>query len=50
MRSGTLRVKQLDLTSDSGSICVELINGLAEGGAVFREVPVHNYARRFGNS
>ena len=46
----TTLVKQLDLQSDSGSICVELIAGLADLGAVFREVPVHHYARRFGKS
>ena len=43
-------VKQLDLQSDSGSICVELISGLADRGAVFAEVPVQHYARLFGSS
>jgi hypothetical protein len=46
----TTLVKQLDLKSDSGSICVELIVGLDGLGAVFCEVPVHHYARRFGKS
>ena len=46
----TTLVKQLDLQSDSGSICVELIVGLDGLGAVFCEVPVHHYARRFGKS
>jgi glycosyltransferase involved in cell wall biosynthesis len=41
---------QLDLHSDSGSICVELISGLAQVGARFREVPVAHYSRRFGRS
>ena len=43
-------LKQLNLRSNSGSICVELITGLADLGAVFREVPVNHYARRFGKS
>ncbi len=46
----TYLVKELDLRSDSGSVCVELIAGLADRGAVFREVAVHHYARRFGKS
>ena len=46
----TALVKQLDLTTDSGAICVELITGLAGLGARFEEVPVTHYARRFGRS
>lgn len=46
----TEAVKRLDLRSDSGSICVELIVGLAAGGATFAEVPVNHYPRRFGQS
>ena len=44
------RVQKLSLTSDSGSICVELIHKLQAGGCVFREVPVHHYERPFGKS
>jgi glycosyltransferase involved in cell wall biosynthesis len=43
-------VKRLVLESDSGSVCVELISKLADLGAVFAEVPVPHYARRFGTS
>jgi glycosyltransferase involved in cell wall biosynthesis len=48
MRSSLL--KQLDLISDSGSICVELVSGLDRLGARFREVPVLHYSRQFGKS
>lgn len=46
----TSMVQQLDLRSDSGSICVELICGLADLGATFREVPVSHHRRQFGRS
>ena len=46
----TALVKQLDLTADSGAICVELISGLAGLGARFEEVPVVHYSRQFGRS
>ena len=48
MRSSLLN--QLDLISDSGSICVELVSGLDRLGARFREVPVPHYSRQFGKS
>ena len=46
----TRLIKDLDLKLDSGSICVELVMGLADAGARFREVPVPHYARQFGKS
>lgn len=38
------------LRSTSGSICVELVKHAQRAGAEFREVSVHHYARRFGES
>ncbi|MBI4032985.1 MAG: glycosyltransferase family 2 protein [Candidatus Blackburnbacteria bacterium] len=43
-------VKRLKLKSDSGSICVELIKKAQRAGAKFRQVSVHHYERRFGQS
>ena len=41
---------QLQLRSDSGSICVEMLKGLQELGCAVAEVPVHHYARVAGRS
>ena len=46
-RSLLLRLK---LKSDSGSICVELVKKAQKAGARFRQVSVHHYPRKFGNS
>ncbi len=43
-------VKKLDLKSNSGSICVELVKKAQRAGAKYRQVSVHHYERRFGNS
>ena len=40
----------IELRSNSGSICVELVKHAQRAGAGFREVSVHHYARRFGTS
>ena len=40
----------IELRSNSGSICVELVKHAQRAGAGFREVSVHHYARRFGES
>jgi glycosyltransferase involved in cell wall biosynthesis len=40
----------IDLESTSGTICVELIRKLQDGGARFAEVGVHHYDRPFGSS
>lgn len=40
----------LDLRSEGGSICVELVKGLQAAGAVFAEVPVRHLPRREGKS
>jgi len=38
------------LRSNSGSICVELVKHAQRAGAGFREVSVHHYARKWGQS
>jgi glycosyltransferase involved in cell wall biosynthesis len=38
------------LRSNSGSICVELVKDAQRAGAGFREVSVHHYARKWGQS
>lgn len=43
-------IKKIVLNSDSGSICVELVKKSQRAGAKFRQVSVHHYERRFGNS
>jgi glycosyltransferase involved in cell wall biosynthesis len=43
-------VDQLRLTSNSGSICAELVKKAERAGAGFREVSVHHYARESGAS
>lgn len=41
---------RITLTSNSGSICSELVKKAERAGATFREVSVHHYARRSGGS
>lgn len=43
-------LERVVLTSLSGAICVELVKKLQNKGARFREVTVHHYDRKFGNS
>ncbi len=43
-------LSKLVLKSDSGSICVELVKRAEKAGAKFRQVSVHHYPRKFGNS
>lgn len=43
-------VKKLNLRSNSGSICVELVKRAQRAGAKFRQVSVHHFERRFGES
>ncbi len=43
-------IKKLDLKSNSGSICVELVKKAQKVGAKFRQVSVHHYPRVFGQS
>ena len=41
---------RIDLRSNSGSICVELVKKAQRAGAQFREVSVHHYSRQHGES
>lgn len=43
-------VERLNLTSDSGTICVELVRGIELTGCEVREVGVHHYPRPYGRS
>jgi glycosyltransferase involved in cell wall biosynthesis len=43
-------LNRIVLKSSSGSICVELVKQAQRAGAQFREVSVHHYARRSGES
>ncbi len=43
-------LQSIELHRNSGSICVELVKHAQRAGAGFREVSVHHYARRFGQS
>lgn len=43
-------INKLNLTSSSGSICVELVKKAQREGAKFRQVSVHHYERRYGQS
>ena len=43
-------LERVSLKSSSGSICVELVKQAQRTGAQFREVSVHHYARRAGES
>jgi glycosyltransferase involved in cell wall biosynthesis len=43
-------IDAIRLTSNSGSICVELVKRAQRAGARFRQVSVHHYSRQFGTS
>jgi glycosyltransferase involved in cell wall biosynthesis len=43
-------LERIDLRSNSGSICVELVKDAQRAGAQFRQVSVHHYPRQFGRS
>lgn len=43
-------IKKISLKSNSGSICIELVKKAQRAGGVFRQVSIHHYNRRFGNS
>ncbi len=43
-------LKRLDLKSNSGSICVELVKKAQRDGAKFRQVSVHHRERKWGES
>ena len=41
---------RVNLRSDSGTICLEMVRKFQDAGARFVEVPVHHYHRAFGQS
>ena len=41
---------QIELESDSGTICLEMVKKFQDAGYVFAEVPVHHYHRQYGVS
>lgn len=43
-------LKEVLLVSTSGTICLELIRSLQKTGALFAEVKIHHYPRKFGKS
>lgn len=43
-------LEKINLKSNSGSICVELVKKAQREGAKFREVSVHHYERKYGHS
>jgi glycosyltransferase involved in cell wall biosynthesis len=43
-------LKGLQLQSNTGTICVELVRGIEASGCGIREVPVHHFARLYGRS
>lgn len=40
----------IDLESDSGTICLEMVKKIQDAGFRFAEVPVHHYHRSYGKS
>ncbi len=43
-------IKNVSFQSRSGTICIELVKKAQKNGAVFAQVPIHHYPRRFGKS
>ncbi len=43
-------LKSINLTSNSGSICVEMVRRLQSKGYNFRELSIHHYPREYGKS
>lgn len=43
-------VKQINLKSNSGSVCIELVKKAQRSKAQFRQISVHHYERSFGRS
>ncbi|MBL7199417.1 MAG: glycosyltransferase family 2 protein [Anaerolineae bacterium] len=41
---------EIELESDSGTICLEMVKKIQDAGHVFAEVPVHHYHRVYGVS
>lgn len=43
-------IKKVNLKSSSGAICIELVKKSQRSGARFRQVSVHHFERKFGDS
>ncbi len=43
-------IKKIKLKNNSGSICIELVKKAQRAGGNFRQVSIHHYERRFGES
>lgn len=43
-------LKKLDLKSNGGAICIELVKKAQRKGAKFRQVSIHHFGRQFGRS
>jgi glycosyltransferase involved in cell wall biosynthesis len=43
-------LKQIELESNTGTICLELVKKMQDAGFRFAEVPVHHYHRAYGRS
>lgn len=43
-------IERINLKKNSGSICIELVKKAQRSGAKFRQVSVHHYERRWGES
>jgi glycosyltransferase involved in cell wall biosynthesis len=41
---------EIELESDTGTICLEMVKKFQDAGCVFAEVPVHHYHRQYGVS
>jgi glycosyltransferase involved in cell wall biosynthesis len=41
---------EIELESDSGTICLEMVKKFQDAGYIFVEVPVHHYPRAYGSS
>lgn len=44
------RVQELEISSSTGAVCVELVSKLHRAGCVFAEAPVCHYPRAYGHS
>lgn len=42
--------EQIELTSVSGAVCLELVKKIEDAGYIFAEVPVNHYSRKYGVS
>ena len=43
-------LREIDLVSDSGAICLEMVKKIEDAGYVFAEIPVSHYPRKYGIS